>query len=83
MSAGKPCTDDTDGDAALNMRYNQQPSLPRVAYCDKPILTNRVTRVEERGHSEFFLSPAYRLTEEDQNIPIINSSGPRLPQKRS
>jgi hypothetical protein len=48
MSAGKPCTDDTDGDAALNMRYNQQTSLPRVAYCDKPILTNRVTRIVKR-----------------------------------
>ena len=25
--------------------------------------------VSERGHSEFFLSPAYRLTEEDQTVP--------------
>ena len=40
-------------------------------------------RVQERGHSEYFISPAYRLAEENQNVPLIPPLNLNLPYQRT
>jgi hypothetical protein len=38
---------------------------------DLEAMLGALERVQEWGHSEFVVSPAYRLAEEDQNVPLI------------
>ena len=59
LSARKPCADDTDGDAALSMRYNQQPSSPRVSYSKESSSRPCVSPFRDRALREHRRSTGY------------------------